>query len=297
MKRRLVLVDASIYIFRSWFTLPDTILDAQGRPANAAYGFADFLTILLDRERPGHIACAFDESLSKSFRNEIFPAYKANREKAPEDLKHQFRQCQAISEAFGVKVLKSDRFEADDLIGTAAARFRERGFDITVVTGDKDLAQCIRPGGDLFWNFARDERLDYRGVTRKLGVRPEQVPDWLALAGDAVDNIPGIPGVGAATAARLLALFDNVEAIYADVDRVAEMKFRGAKRVRDLLVEHEETVRTGLRITPVALNAPVPRSENSLAWQGARPRKLASLAKEMDFGEQRVDRWNAMLRT
>ena len=288
-----VLIDASIYIFRAWFTLPDSIEDAQGYPANAVYGFADFLAKLLDGTHPRHIACAFDTSLTHSFRNEIYPAYKANREKTPQELKRQFAGCRAISEALGVKTVSSRRYEADDLIGSLARRMREAGHRVTVVSGDKDLAQVIRPG-DVWWNLARDQRLDYLGITRHMGVRPEQIPALLALAGDAVDNIPGVPGIGLKTAARLLRRFDDVDDLLDGVDTVARMKFRGAARVRGLLVQHAQQLRLARRLTPVATHAPVARSPAALAWRGYRPRKMAALFTHYGFSPAKRRRWETL---
>ena len=146
----------------------------------------------------------------------------------------------------------------------------------------------------VWWNLARDQRLDYLGVTRRMGVRPEQVPALLALAGDAVDNIPGVPGVGMKTAARLLRRFDDVDDLLAGVDAVAQMKFRGAARVRDLLVEHAEQLRLARRLTPVATHAPVVRSPAALAWRGYRPRKMAALFTQYGFGSAKRRRWEML---
>jgi len=203
------LIDSSIYVFRSWFVIPDTITDAEGNPANAVYGFTDFVYQFLAEQQPSHIGFAFDESLKTSYRNEIYPDYKANRESAPEELKRQFQYCRAFLRALGFAEFGSDRFEADDIIGTLAWRYRALGHDIHILTGDKDLAQLIREG-DTWWDYARSNRLDSRGIEKRFGVRPERIADQLAIAGDKTDNIPGIPGIGMATAAKLLKRFDSL---------------------------------------------------------------------------------------
>ena len=194
------LVDASMYVFRAWHSMPDEFHDAEGWPTNAVHGFARFLLELLERERPRHIAIAFDEALDSCFRNALYPAYKANREPAPEELKRQFAHCKALCEGLGLATLAHPEFEADDLIGSALRHARALGHPGVIVSADKDLSQLL---GDLDeqWDFARGVRWGASGVKARQGVHAHQVADFLALCGDAVDNIPGVPG-GAAGAFR-----------------------------------------------------------------------------------------------
>ncbi len=245
---RIYLVDASIYVFRSWHVLPDTIVDADGEPANAVHGFADFLLQFLDRARPTHVAVAFDESLAASVRNAIYPPYKANRDPAPDALRRQFRRCRALAEAAGLAQFSSPRHEADDVIATIAAGLRGQGYRHTVVTGDKDLAQLVA-AGDEWWDFQRERRLDAAGVEKHFGVRPDQIADMLAIAGDRIDNIPGVPGIGAPTAVRLLRRWGDIDGIYAALERVPTMQIRGARRIAELLRAHEDTVRLARQLT------------------------------------------------
>jgi len=288
--RRVYLIDASIYVFRAWFTLPESITDARGRPANAVYGWANFLIGLLESVRPQYIACAFDESLTTSFRNDLYPQYKCNREEAPRELKEQFRLCRRVAQALGVADYADARYEADDIIGTLAHRLRPKGLKMVIVSGDKDLAQVVRPG-DTWWNYARETQLDYNGVTRHLGVAPEQVPDLLALAGDPVDNIPGVPGIGLKTAARLVARFGGVEDLLRCVDDVAGMNMRGAARVSALLREHGDTARLARRLTAISPRAPVRADLRRLAWKGAQAARCRELFARLDLGENRRRRW------
>ncbi|RPH53457.1 MAG: exodeoxyribonuclease IX, partial [Lysobacterales bacterium] len=146
------LVDASVFVFRAYYSVPIALVDLDGNPVNALHGFARFLGDLLERVRPEHIAVAFDESLVSSFRNTLFPAYKANREPAPDDLKRQFIQCRRVCAALGVASFSSNRYEADDIIGTLATRMRIAGKSVVLVTRDKDLAQLVRPG-DEYWDY------------------------------------------------------------------------------------------------------------------------------------------------
>ena len=211
-KRCVYLIDASIYIFRAYFSVPDTLTNNDGQLINALHGFAGFLAEFLEMEKPQHVAVVFDESLTTSFRNDIYPDYKANRELPPEELKLQFGFCRSLVQTLGLADFSSECYEADDLIGTLAERMREQGFSVVILSADKDLAQSLAEG-DMLWDYARKRKHHYADIQDWLGVRAGQVADWLALAGDSVDNIPGVPGIGAKTAAALLARFDSLEDI------------------------------------------------------------------------------------
>lgn len=281
----LYLVDASVYIFRAYFSMPDTFRDADGNPAQAVYGFAGFLTDLLEREQPQHIACAFDESLTTSFRNDSYPAYKANRELPPPELERQIGACREVAEALGIACFASDRFEADDLIGTFATHHRKPGMPVTIVTRDKDLGQLIQPG-DTWWDYAGNVRLDVAGITAKLGVRPEQVPELLGLMGDSVDNIPGVKGVGAKTAIALLQEFDTIDAIYADLDKVASMPIRGAASLRKKLAADREMALLSRELATIHCEVPVTTDIEALLWQRPRLDVLDALYDRLGFGDR-----------
>jgi len=160
------LVDASIYIFRAWFSMSDEFVNQKGEPTNAVYGFSGFLCSLLEQTGAEHMAIAFDESLSKGHRHEIYPEYKANRDPAPEELKRQFTWARSVAEAMGLQCFVDSRYEADDLIGTLAEFWRARGHPICVVTADKDLAQLVGEN-DHWWDFARNQKL--REIRRDAG--------------------------------------------------------------------------------------------------------------------------------
>ena len=189
----LYLVDASLYVFRAWHSMPNEFEDAEGWPTNAVHGFARFLVELIERERPRHIAVAFDEALDSCFRNTFYPAYKANREPAPQELKRQFVHCKSLCRALGLPVLAHSEYEADDLIGSALAAMRTQGYRGVIVSADKDLSQLL-DGADEQWDYARGQRWRADGVPARHGVEARQIADYLALCGDAVDNIPGVPG-------------------------------------------------------------------------------------------------------
>lgn len=251
------LIDASIYIFRAWHAYPDPVVDADGEPVNAVHGFARFLLDLLERERPSHVAVAFDESLDSSFRNTLYPAYKANREPAPEALKRQFRQCRELAAALGLAVLSDHAYEADDLIGALLARQRGAGFRGVIVSPDKDLSQLLADG-DEQWDYARNLRWRRDQVPERLGVGAHQVADFLGLSGDPVDNIPGVPGIGAKTAIALLQHFGSLDALLARVEEVPFLRLRGAAGHAARLRQYRDQALLSRRLATIALDAPLP---------------------------------------
>ena len=253
----LYLVDASMYVFRAWHSMPNEFHDADGWPTNAVHGFARFLLELLERERPRHIAIAFDEALDSCFRNTLYPAYKANRESAPEELKRQFVHCKALCSALGLAVLAHADYEADDLIGSALHVGRADGHRGVIVSADKDLSQLL-VGLDEQWDYARGQRWTMAGVKDRHGVEAHQIADYLALTGDSVDNIPGVPGVGPKTAAILLAHFGTLDALLARVDEVAFLRsIRGAPQVAAKLRANKEQALLWRQLTTIALDAPL----------------------------------------
>ena len=284
------LIDASIYIFRAWFSVPDSMRGENGQAVNAVYGFCRFLTEFVERSKAQYVAVAFDESLTQSFRNEIYPQYKMNRELPPEDLKTQFKLCRRLAEAAGFYCLGHDRYEADDLIATLALSMREQGFCNAIVSGDKDLAQVLR-GEDYWWDFARDRRLDSAGVVEKFGVSPQAIQDYLGLCGDAVDNIPGVPGIGPKTASALLQEFDSVENLYANLDSVASLKIRGAKTLAAKLREHKAQAELSKLLATVAYDVPIETKASLLRRLSAERSSLYEIGKIMgDRGQGLFDR-------
>jgi len=257
------LIDASVYVFRAHFSMPDDMLDDDGNPINALYGYCRFLGDFMEQVRPEYVAVLFDESLSKSFRTEIYPEYKANREPAPPELKRQFGQCRRFTEALGLMSCAHPKYEADDLIGTLVEDGRRQGMPSTIVSRDKDLAQLVSKD-DIFWDFAGKGKLRYEQIPDVFSVWPEQIADFLALAGDSVDNIRGVPGVGKKTATALLQHFESLENIYDNLERVHEVKVRGAKTLGARLDEYREAAMLARRLTGIALDAPYEKSSAGL---------------------------------
>ncbi|MBN8715470.1 5'-3' exonuclease [Thermomonas sp.] len=275
------LVDASLYVFRAWHSLPDEFHDADGWPTNAVHGFARFLLELLERERPAHIAIAFDEALDSCFRNALYPAYKANREPAPPELRRQFAWCKSLCQALGLTTLAHTDYEADDLIGSAAHRARGYGFRSVIVSADKDLSQLLHPGDEQY-DFARGQRWGADGVKARHGVHAHQIADYLALTGDAVDNIPGVTGIGPKSAAVLLAHFGSLDALLERLDEVPFLRLRGAAQLAARLREQRPQALLWRQLTTVALDAPLPAHD--FTRQGGDPAELDALADWVGFG-------------
>jgi 5'-3' exonuclease len=257
------LIDASYFVFRAYYSVGIEMTDVNDEPVNALYGFSRFLGDLLEEAKPAHVAVAFDESLSSSFRNEIFPAYKANREPAPPELKRQFALCRELCRLLGVAEFSSPTHEADDIIGTIAARLRGGGYRTVLVTRDKDLAQLIRDGDD-YWDYAGERRYGYGDIEGQFGVLPERMADYLALTGDTVDNIPGVPGVGPKTASALLQAFASLEELYEGLDRVGKLPIRGAGKLPERLRLHREAAFFARRLTTIACDMPLEITVESL---------------------------------
>jgi 5'-3' exonuclease len=262
------LIDASVYVFRAYYSMPDDMLDDQGNPINALYGYCRFLGDFLEQVKPQHLAVLFDESLTTSFRTDIYPEYKANRDPAPPELKRQFEQCRKVTSAFGVMCSSHPNYEADDLIGALVMYGREKGRPSTIVTRDKDLAQLLDKE-DIFWDFAGKGKLTYEQIPDYFGVWPEQIADFLALAGDSVDNIKGVPGVGKKTAEALLKHFGSLDQVYDGLDTVHEVNVRGAKTLAAKLEQHKEDAMLARRLTGIACDAPVERPGHGM--RPARP--------------------------
>ena len=282
-KQCVYLIDASIYIFRAYYSVPDTLTNNDGQLINALHGFAGFLAEFLEREKPRHVAVAFDESLTTSFRNEIYPDYKANREPPPEELRRQFGFCRRLVQSLGLPDFSSDCYEADDLIGTLAERMREQGFSVVILSADKDLAQLLEEG-DMLWDYARHRKHHYEGVSDWLGVSAGQVADWLALAGDSVDNIAGVPGIGAKTAAALLAEFDSLQNIYEQIDAVADLKIRGAARVQRLLREYKEDAMLARRLTGIVTDADMKSDVEDVLRRSVSADEVAAVCEQLGLG-------------
>ncbi len=261
MATPILLVDASIYIFRAYFSMPDHWHSDSGVGTGAVYGFSQFLLSLIEQTQCNLIACCYDESLTQCFRNQVYPDYKANRELPDENLAFQLNACREVSQLMGIPSYASSQYEADDLIGSLLAWVKNQALlktaPVAVVTRDKDLGQLIIDGRDYLWDYAADERIFRPDLHKKFGVHPEQFTDYLALVGDSADNIPGVPGVGPKTAAALLASYPSIEQIFANLDELPKLSFRGAKSIGAKLEAHLEQIALAKMLATIVCDAPL----------------------------------------
>ena len=292
---RLFLVDSSIYVFRAWYGPERERVNRQQQPNQAFVGFSDFVYRLLTEQAPQWLVFAFDESRSKSSRKEIYPDYKANRSPAPQELRRQFAWCRQWIEALGITCVSSKHWEADDLIGSLVNYHGSAQLPVVILTADKDLAQLIAEP-DVWWSYLDDKKLDYRAICKKFGVRPQQIADQLALTGDKVDNIPGIPEVGQKTAALLLRKYDSVDNLRQHLHQVGDMKFRYAARVQRSLIEHETQLDVSLQLTRI--NREISAMQQvDISRHGADAKQLERMMYEQAFDPARSSRWLAYLQT
>src|SRR6266568_4342919 len=273
------LVDGSSYIFRAYHALPPLTRKSDGLQLNAVYGFCNMLWKLLrdmkPEERPTHLAVVLDKS-ERTFRNELYPAYKAHRPDAPADLIPQFGLIRDAVRAFDLPCLEQAGFEADDLIATYARIAGERGATTTIVSSDKDLMQLVTDKVTMY-DTMKDRRIGIPEVIEKFGVPPEKVVEVQALAGDSTDNVPGVPGIGIKTAAQLIVEYGDLEQL---LFRAGEIK---QPKRREALLENAEKARISRKLVllddKVELEVPL----DELAVHEPNARKLIAFLKAMEF--------------
>jgi len=283
-RNHLYLVDGSGYIFRAYHQLPP-LTNRHGIPAGAVYGYTAMLWKLADaldkEEGPTHLAVILDKG-SHTFRNDMYDQYKAHRPPAPEDLIPQFPLIREATRAFSLPCIEEDGFEADDIIATYTCRAIEAGWDVTIVSSDKDLMQLIAlstadgPSVDML-DTMKNERRSAPYVFEKFGVRPDQLGDVLALMGDAVDNVPGVPGIGAKTAAKLIVEYDNLDAVLAAAPTMKPSK------MRENLIEHEAMARLSRKLVALHCDMTLPQTLDELKLDGIPPEPLRDFLEDQGF--------------
>ncbi|MGB2293630.1 MAG: DNA polymerase I [Parvibaculales bacterium] len=278
-KDHLYLVDGSGYIFRAYHALPPLTRKSDGLPVGAVSGFCNMLLKLLNdmgaQETPTHLAVIFDAS-GKSFRNEIYPDYKAHRPPAPEDLVPQFPLVREAVKAFDIPAIELEGFEADDLIAAYADAAAEQGARVTIVSSDKDLMQLVSDKIDMV-DTMKDKFIDAAGVVEKFGVGPDKVIDVQALAGDSVDNVPGVPGIGIKTAAQLIDEYGDLDTLLARAEEIKQNKRR------ENLIEFAEQARISRELVTLKRDTPMPIGFADMALSAPKGEKLIGFAKAMEF--------------
>ena len=277
----LYLIDGSSQMYRAFHAPVRTaeggfLRNAQGRPTNAVYIFVTMLRKLLSEHRPEYIAASFDLP-GRTFRDELAADYKANRAPMPDELAEQIPMVHAACEALGVPILTSERYEADDVIGTLAEKAAAAGFEVAIVTGDKDFFQLVRPGISVF--NPRDDGTWYNeeGVKERFGVPPDRVVDVLALMGDTIDNIKGVPGIGEKGARELIATYGSLENLIA---HAAEVKH---KRYREGLLAHAATARQSRELAKIRTDVPVKFDADALKYRGGSRERSFKIFTELGF--------------
>lgn len=280
-----LLIDSSIYIFKSYFTLPEKWhADETGYSTHALYGFANFLLELLKKQQPQFIFCAFDESLQTGFRHQLCPNYKINRELPDEALAFQLNACRQLCRVLGITEMASNQYEADDLLGAMAKQVRSAEMQPVIVTRDKDLTQIIQQG-DLFWDIGKSQPKDYKQLERELGVGCHQMADYLALVGDNSDSIAGVPGVGPKTARELLSWMPTVEHIIENSDQLGDLPIRGAAKLSDKIVDNQQQLLLSRQLATIVTDIDEIPSCDKIQWQGVLQDAFELFADEMGFGD------------
>lgn len=277
----IVLVDGSAYLYRAFHALPP-LTTSDNRPTGAIRGVVSMLRSLINSWPDSPMAVVFDAK-GKTFRDELFDEYKAHRPPMPDDLRAQIKPLHACVKALGLPLLCVEGVEADDVIGTLADQARDEGRQVIISTGDKDMAQLVNSHVTLV-NTMTNETLDIAGVTEKFGLPPERIIDFLALMGDSVDNIPGVPGVGKKTALALLTgIHGGLKAIYEDLEAVTSLSFRGAKSMPKKLAEHKEQAFLSYQLATIKTDCALPVSLCDLTLPAPDADKLRHLFADLEF--------------
>ncbi len=273
------LIDGSAFIFRAYHALPPLTRKSDGLPVGAVAGFCNMLWKYVTDERgsdaPTHAAVIFDHS-SKTFRNDIYNAYKANRPEPPEDLRPQFPLTRDATRAFNIACIETQGYEADDIIAALSCKARDAGGAVTIISSDKDLMQLVGDGVQML-DPIKNKPIDRDEVFEKFGVWPDRVVDVQALAGDPTDNVPGAPGIGIKTAAQLITEFGDLETLLTRADEIKQPKRR------QTLIDHAEQIRISKRLVELDCNTPLDFTLESLEVRAPDSAQLLTFLSEMEF--------------
>ena len=279
MTKRLLLIDGHSMAYRAFFALPaENFTTAQGQHTNAIYGFATMLLSLLSTEKPTHVAVAFDVS-RKTFRSEIFPEYKANRAKTPDEFRSQMSYLHELVTAFGITTFEVEGFEADDIIATISKQAERENAEVFICTGDRDSFQLVNEKTTVLYpkrGVSDLTRMTPEVVQEKYGMSPEQYPDFAALRGDPSDNLPSVPGVGEKTAAKWIVEYGSLHELIANIDKL------GGKVGQSLRDSVNDVIRNR-ELTQLVANVPLDLSIDALAWSGVDENKTNPLFEKLEF--------------
>ncbi|UJZ93788.1 DNA polymerase I [Photobacterium damselae subsp. damselae] len=279
----LILIDGSSYLYRAYHAAPN-FTNSEGQPTGAVYGVINMLRSMLRQFSTEHIAVIFDAK-GKTFRDEMFADYKANRPPMPDDLRGQIEPLHAVIKAMGLPLISISGVEADDVIGTLATQASKAGMPVLISTGDKDMAQLVDENITLI-NTMTDVVMDPAGVVEKFGIGPELIIDYLALMGDKVDNIPGVPGVGEKTAKALLTGIGGLDALYDRLDEIPALGFRGSKTMPKKLLDNREGAYLSYQLATIKLDVELDITPQELVKAEPDVDELTRL-----FGQLQFRRW------
>ena len=278
-----ILVDGSSYLFRAYHAAPN-FTNGDGQPTGAVYGVINMLRSLLKQFETDRVAVIFDAK-GKTFRNDMYPEYKANRPPMPDDLRCQIEPLHKLIKAMGLPLISISGVEADDVIGTLASQASKAGIPVLISTGDKDMAQLVDENVTLI-NTMTNVIMGPEGVEEKFGVPPELIIDYLALMGDTSDNIPGVPGIGDKTARALLQGVGGLDALYANLDDIAPLGFRGSKGMAKKLEENKEGAYLSYELATIKLDVELEQRPEELVKQDPNVDELIQM-----FGQMNFKRW------
>ncbi|KMW72668.1 DNA polymerase I [Photorhabdus luminescens subsp. luminescens] len=276
----LILVDGSSYLYRAYHAFPP-LTNSAGEPTGAMYGVLNMLRSLVMQYKPSHVAVVFDAK-GKTFRDELFAEYKSHRPPMPDDLRTQIEPLHQMVEAMGLPLLVVPGVEADDVIGTLALQAEKEGRAVLISTGDKDMAQLVTPNITLI-NTMNNTILGPEEVVEKYGVPPDLIIDFLALMGDSSDNIPGVPGVGEKTALGLLQGIGGMDDIFANLDKIAGLSFRGAKTLADKIVQHKDVAYLSYKLATIKTDVELDKTCVALSVKELDTEKLHQLFSRYEF--------------
>ncbi len=276
----LILIDGSSYLYRAFHAYPGTMSNGE-IPTNAVYGVVNMLRSMMRQFASDRIAVVFDAK-GKTFRDDMYPEYKANRPPMPDDLRCQIEPLHNVIRAMGLPLICVPGVEADDVIGTLAYQASQKGMPVLISTGDKDMAQLVDDNITLI-NTMTNVVMDREGVIEKFGIPPELIIDYLALMGDKVDNIPGVPGVGDKTATALLQGIGGLTKLYENLDDIAPLGFRGSKTMAKKLVDNKENAMLSYELATIKLDVELEETPESLLKAEPSKDELIKLYGQLTF--------------
>ena len=274
-KPKLYLIDGSSYIFRAFYGIRQFLSNSKGLPTNALYGFTTMLSKVVRDEQPDYLAVVFD-SKAKTFRHEMYPDYKANRDTPPEELAQQFPYFEPLVAAFNMVSMRQDGYEADDIIGTLAKMGEQAGMAVTIVSGDKDMMQLISPNVHML-DTMKDKRFEKPEVIDKFGVPPDKVIEVMGLMGDSSDNIPGVKGVGPKTATELIQKYGSIEKLYKNIDKIEKEK------LKEKLETDKDNALLSRRLVTIDTEMKLDCQVEDLKMKEPDTDKLRAMFTELDF--------------